>query len=57
MTPAEIQALFGILDLATSAYEFVSKKIAQAKAEGVILTAEQEARLAKIEQVRKDVGL
>lgn len=57
ITPAQAQAALAALDAALTVAEFIGRQIAEARQAGVISIAEQEARLAKIDQIRAEVGL
>lgn len=57
MTPADIQIAFAVIDGAMTTIDFIAKKIQDAKAAGMILTPEQEAKLAEVDRHRKAVGL
>jgi hypothetical protein len=46
-----------LMDLLLTAAERIASQIAQARAEGLITVEEQQARLARVDAIREQVGL
>jgi len=57
MTPAQAQLALALFDLLLTGLEKIGQQIAEAKKQGLITVDEQQARLARVDAIRQEVGL